>query len=457
MSRAATSLRLRLFVLILAPLVLVALGLGYWRFTVAQQTAEELFDRALMSAALAISRDVAISGGDALSPSTAALIADATGGEVFYHATGPGGIYVTGFAYPPRVPAPAAGGAYAPVFAEATYRGEPVRVLRITETVTIENLTGDATVTVWQRLAERNAFARSLAARAALLIGGLLAALALVVWFGVRIGLRPLADLQDAIDARSPDDLSPIRRPVPPEVGGIVATLNRLLGEVRGNIAAQAAFISDAAHQLRNPAAAIQSMSEALLAAETRPDHRSQAEALVRAARDATRLTEQLLSFERMRAGGGQEGWRAFDLNALVREVCTDAGAGVLRRGIEFSFTPHGRSLPVRGDRVFVAEAIKNLLDNALAHGGPGLSKIVVTTGTDRGLARATVADDGQGVPAELRARVTERFTQARPSNGAGLGLAIVKEVAERHGGWLKLGGDGAGLTAKVAFPLHRA
>lgn len=82
--RSTHSLRLRLFTLILVPLVLMATLLGYWRYTVAQRTAAELFDRALLSTALAISRDVAVSGGDALLHSTRELIADAAGGEVLY-------------------------------------------------------------------------------------------------------------------------------------------------------------------------------------------------------------------------------------------------------------------------------------------------------------------------------------------------------------------------------------
>ena len=101
MKRQSASLRLRLFALILIPLVLMAILLGIWRIQVAQRTSEELFDRTLLSAALAISRDVAVSGGDLLSFSTRDMVRDASGGEVFYHATGPGGSYMTGYAYPP--------------------------------------------------------------------------------------------------------------------------------------------------------------------------------------------------------------------------------------------------------------------------------------------------------------------------------------------------------------------
>ncbi|MFC6643067.1 sensor histidine kinase N-terminal domain-containing protein [Sulfitobacter profundi] len=77
------SLRSRLFMLILPPLLLLSIVLGFWRFEVAQRTSETLFDRSLLAAALAISRDVAISGGDALSPSTRDFVSDAGGGELF--------------------------------------------------------------------------------------------------------------------------------------------------------------------------------------------------------------------------------------------------------------------------------------------------------------------------------------------------------------------------------------
>ena len=81
--KVAQSLRTRLLILILTSLTIVACLLGYWRYTAALETAEELFDRSLLAATLAISRDVAVSEGDALSVTTRDLIAEAAGGQVF--------------------------------------------------------------------------------------------------------------------------------------------------------------------------------------------------------------------------------------------------------------------------------------------------------------------------------------------------------------------------------------
>ena len=431
--------------------MLMGLMLGYWRVSVAQDTAEKFFDRSLLSAALAISRDVAISGGDALLPSTSALIHDAAGGEVFYHATGPGGIYVTGYAYPPH-------GAISdidldtPHYFQAEYRGEAVQVLKIVERVTSDGVSGNATVTVWQRLSERGRFARQLAFRAAGLIGGLLLTLALVVWFGVARGLRPLLDLQQAIEVRSPDDLSQIRRPIPREAQGIVRTLNLLFAKVQDSMSAQQVFISNAAHQLRNPAASVQSMAESLRDAQNRGDQLQRIDDLVAAARASVRLTEQLLSMDRLRQPMPDNRRSKFDLAELLRSICADVGSEVLSRDIEFELIAPEHQIEMTGDQVFIAEAIKNVIDNALKHGGPNLRSILVRLRQSGDKAMITVQDDGRGLSPDESEAALGRFSQVEPSQGSGLGLSIASAVAERHGGKLVIDQveKGASLTLSV-------
>lgn len=451
-----TSLRLRLFTVILIPLILMAALLGYWRFTVAQSTAEELFDRSLLSAALAISRDVAVSGGDALSNSTRGLIGNSAAGEVFYHATGPNGIYVTGYAYPPVIQFDQLD-QYAPQYAIADYRDDPVRVLQITERVTIDNLTGDATVTVWQRLSDRNAFAQQLAIRAAALILALLVTLALVVWFGVQLGLRPLLNLKEAIDSRSPDDLSTIKRPVPIEAQAIVQTLNRLFGQMETSIQAQKNFISDAAHQLRNPAAAVQSMAEAVQNAPTQQDQNDRIAQLVLAARSSARVAEQLLSLDRLQQPLLDQPHTPFDLNALVQDICTEMGRFVLGKGIDFELIAPDGALSVLGDPVFVAEAIKNLIDNAMKHGGADLSAISVALTQSDDRAQVTIRDDGKGLTPADRDLAFRRFSQVEPSDGSGLGLAIAASIAERHHGSLTIDPVGLGASMTLSLPVAHA
>lgn len=448
----APSLRLRLFVLILAPLVAVAVLLGVWRFTGAQTTAEELFDRGLLAAALAISRDVAISEGDALSPRTRALISDVGGGEVFYHVTGPGGIYVTGYAYSPVWPSTGPTGE--PEYRVAHYRGEPVRVLRMAEITTIANLTGETVVTVWQRVADRDRFAAALAWRAFALIGGLMATLAVVVWFGVQWGLRPLYDLKEAIEQRTPKDLGLIRRHVPKELQGIVATLNRLFGQVDHSIQSHEAFISDAAHQLRNPASALLSLAETLPGVTDREERRRRERALIGAARKSARLAEQLLSVERLRHGYSLPD-PVFDPVEMAEEVCADLAPTALARDIDFFFSTRiTGEVAMRGDRVLLAAAFSNLIDNALQHGGPDLSRIAVSLERAKDLLHLVVFDDGAGLPPEQVPVALSRFGQLQPGVGSGLGLAIVDEVARHHGGAIRFDPVPEGTRAVMEVPL---
>lgn len=446
----ALSLRMRLFLLILPPLLLVSVLLGIWRFEVAQRTSEDLFDRSLLAAALAISRDVAISEGDALSPQTRRFISDAGGGEIFYHVTGPGGIYVTGYAYPPRSEEPV--NKEAPQFFVAHYRGEPVRVMRMSETTTIGNLTGETAVTVWQRVSDREAFAAALALRAAALMAGLMLALALVVWFGVQIGLRPLNDLQDAIQRRSPGDLGQIRRPVPKEVSGIVATLNRLFSQVQGSFEAHQAFISDAAHQLRNPASALLSLAETLPGVRDAAERRAHEQSLVSAARKSARLANQLLSLERLRYEGARACER-FDLSDLAAKVCSDLGPAVLSRDLEFEFARASEPLIAEGDPVLIGEAVTNLIENALTHGGPEMTRITVRTQRGEGEAVLLVEDDGIGIPADQVDTAFRRFGQLRSGEGSGLGLSIVQDVMRRHEGSVRLQSSGQGTLVCMSLP----
>ncbi len=445
------SLRLRLVLVILPPLLLVAVLLGWWRFEVAQRTSEDLFDRSLLSAALAISRDVAISEGDALSPGTRRVISNAGGGELYYHVTGPGGIYVTGYAYPPRPETRVARDA--PFYYVADYRGEEMRVLRMIESRTIGNLSGDAVVTVWQRIADRRAFAHELALRAAALIAALIAALTLVIWFGVQLGLRPLNDLQQAIRRRSPDDLAPIRRPVPTEVSGIVSTLNRLLGQVQHSIETHQAFISDAAHQLRNPASAVLALAETLPDVHDPKARAARQQELIAAARWSARLSEQLLSLERLRYDDASA-MTPVDLNAVVEDACRAFAPKALSRDLDFVLASAPEPLPVMGNPVLLGEAVTNLLENALKHGGAEMQAISVRSISADGRAVVLVEDDGVGIPAHQAEAAFRRFSQLRNGAGSGLGLAIVEQVARKHGGETGLDLAPRGTCVRFEIPL---
>lgn len=113
-------------------------------------------------------------------------------------------------------------------------------------------------------------------------------------------------------------------------------TLNRLLGQVETSISAHQTFISDAAHQLRNPAAAVQSMAESVKNAPTDKDRDQRISELVKAARKSARVGDQLLSLDRLQKPVQTGQFEDFELCEVVRETCADIGPEVLSQGVDF-------------------------------------------------------------------------------------------------------------------------
>jgi two-component system sensor histidine kinase TctE len=448
-----SSLRLRLVAIILGPLLLIALLVGGWAATDAQRRASEDFDLSLLAAALAVSRDVALSGGDALSPETNALLQDTSGGRVFYHAYAPDGVFVTGFATPPVPDTGLQTPANGQLYFDGRYLGQPVRVLRFIDAMQIDGVSGEFTFTVWQHTELRDAIARDLSVRTFFVMASLVGTVALVVWFGVRSGLRPLLSLENAIARRSPEDLAPIRRQVPVEAKGIVQTLNRLLGQVASTLTAKDEFVSNAAHQLRNPIAGVVAMSEAVASARTLPQMQARSRELAVASRAVGDLANKLLTLERARVPGGLTRLEPVDLVALLHDIVDRLLPVAEGAGVSVTLdAPDGTAVIVNGDPTMLGEAMTNLIENALAHGGPDLTRVAValTTGADGVV--LTVHDDGRGIPPDAYGKARERFGQVSPSEGTGLGLAIADAVAERHGGQLVLAGQG-GLKAQLILP----
>lgn len=449
------SLRVRLILIILFPLLFIALVIGIFAFDDAQNRASDRFDRSLLSAVLAVSRDVAVSGGDALSPETNALLRDTSGGRVFYHVYAPDGVFVTGYASPP-VPVTDLGAQdNGQQFFDGTYLGESVRVLRFVDAMQIDGLSGQFTFTVWQNTALRAEIVRDLSWRTFRIMASLVLAVALVVWFGVRIGLRPLLDLEAAIAQRNSDELTPIRRKVPSEATGIVSTLNGLLGQVASSMQAKDDFISNAAHQLRNPIAGVVAMSEATQSAKTLKDMKHRSAELVIAAHHASDLANKLLALERAKAKGPE--LETFRLADLVEDVFHQYQPKCADQKVELHLNVAEADVSASGDLTMLREALSNLIDNALKHGGPTLGRISLSGRVRHGEIYLSVLDDGQGIAPQNVKTAKERFGQVQPSSGSGLGLAIAEVTAQQHGGKLEILTTPDGFCVTIRFPRESA
>lgn len=437
MNSLTHSLRLRLLALILLPLLLVSVLALSWQYRQSTQSAEAIFDRNLTVLALAISRDVVIAGGDTLSPATIALFAEASGAPFKSHVRGPDGSFVSGYSPPPIPPVNTTIKVNEPVMFETTYRGRQMRVAQLRERATIDQISGFIVVTVWQDIEQRHAFVRELAMRGVFLATVLIITVCIVVLFGIRLGLRPLLALEHAITKRSTQDLSPIRRQVPDEVKGVVMRLNELFAKVTAEQQQKDRFISNAAHQLRNPLASILALAEVAKRAKTASDARKRSAELVEASRQAVHLSEQLLSYERLR--GVAPTTLPTDINALIEQTLARFAEmnpiRVTSGNIEFTFqqSPGVPLIPL--DALLMEQAIENIIDNALRYGGADLTEICITIGYNGTDVEIDIGNDGTAIPDAQRYLIFERFAQAEPHSGAGLGLAIVHEICALHGG----------------------
>src|SRR5262249_9398186 len=148
-------------------------------------------------------------------------------------------------------------------------------------------------------------------------------------------------------------------------------------------------------------------------------------------------------------SGARRAGFRAVDLAPLVAQVAEVYEALAEEKGVEI-VVDAPVPLEVTGDPDMIAQAVGNLLDNAIKYAPE--TRIVLSLGLrEGGLAAITVADHGPGVPEAEREKVVERFHRgdaSRGSPGLGLGLAEVAAVAKLHGGALELGDNAPGLKA---------
>ncbi len=449
---ASLSLRARLTAVILIPLILVAIIVGAWAYRDAQQNAADRFDRSLLSTALAISRDIAVNGGDALSEDTRDLLRDTSGGSVFYHVYAPDGVFVTGYATPP-VPPNAQDGTSAQYY-DAEYLSGDVRALRLAQQASVDGLSGLFTFTVWQSTGVRDGFVRTRTTPVFAIIATLIGALVIIVWFGVRRGLAPLMSLEGAIARRSVDDLSPIRRAIPQEVSGIVDRFNNLLGELSSSIKAKDAFISDASHQLRNPIAGVIALTDSVANAKDLKTAQHRVKDLRAAVHDVGRLTNSLLTLERLKAGPSDAAATLFDatqvLRSAARTVQSQTSTGRLQFDAEFPDSP----CMVNGDPVMVEQAVLNVLNNAVVHGGAGLTRLQLRATCTGDNLHVLVEDDGKGIEPTDFEKALGRFSQVSPSAGSGLGLPIAAAVMHNHGGAISLERSDLAFRVRMTLPL---
>ena len=300
-----------------------------------------------------------------------------------------------------------------------------------------------------------------------------LGAAMLLGWWLVRVGLRPLADVERTAEAIADGELHqrvPVEHPKT-EVGRLATVLNTMLGRIQEAFAERdeteaelresedrmRRFVGDASHELRTPLAAVSAYAELL--DDGVVDNEQDRDRVVDNIRDETArmgtLVQDLLLLARMDEGRPM----ACEPTELVSLVA-DAIHAATTVGPQWPVTlKAGQPVELCGDGEKLRQVVANLLGNVRMH-TPAGTRTVVTVRAEAGEAVIEVADDGPGLTDEQAARVFERFYRAdksrsRAHGGAGLGLSIVAAIVEAHGGSVSAApAPGGGAVFTVRLPL---
>ena len=248
------------------------------------------------------------------------------------------------------------------------------------------------------------------------------------------------------------------------EFDDLAAGLNGMLDRLERSIGSLRHAGDAIAHDLRSPLTRLRTRLEvAMLEVEAgKSDPKA---ALAQALEDADgvlRTFNAVLAISRLQAVGAAPDQTTFDPGKLASDVSELYEPACEDLGLDFK-AELAPGLSVRANREFLAQALANLLDNAVKYTPPGGAVMLRVRRRSSGEVEFSVTDTGPGVPDDQRERVVERFVRlenSRNQPGAGLGLPLVAAVAQAHGGRLELdegpgrvGEMGPGLRAALVLP----
>lgn len=457
------SLRRRVTVWLLPPLVLLLAVNAVLSYRSALEAANLAYDRSLWASIKSIGERSYMRNGEVvvdLPHSALEIFAEGAQERVFYAVIGPDGSLLTGY---PDIPVPQPLAAEGVVkTADAIYKGDAVRTGVMRKRLYDPAVKGDDSILVL--VAEttetrtdlaRHLFFDSLRRQLALIgLGVLLVLVALGTAF------RPLLRLRDTIRKRSEEDLTPVApEHVPSEIRPLIDAINHHMARLSAMLEARKRFLADAAHQLRTPLTVLGTQAEYGLRQDEPEEMRRTLVGIGRSIRSAQRLTNQMLALSRAEAVNGLIRERSrLDFADLVREVALELSSLALRRQIDLAYEGLRGGLMVAGNDSMLREMVANLIDNAIRYTPTG-GQVTVIVAREADEAVTVIRDSGPGIPEAEREKVFQRFYRSldqSDTEGSGLGLAIVREICAAHAGRVTFdpGPGGRGLAFTVRLPV---
>ncbi|BAN36115.1 signal transduction histidine kinase [Sulfuricella denitrificans skB26] len=452
--KSGHSLRQLLLGWLLPPLVLLLVAGAITAYQITLSAATQAYDRALLDGALALAKQIRVENGQTVLDlpliAQQVLLTDKYD-HIYYLVQGSHGEFIAGhrgLPLPEEKPLEENR-----IYYDGFFHGEKVRIAALF----IPSETGQVHVLMGETLVKRNKLIWEI------LLGMLAPQVLLVaatiglVWFGVKRGLAPIERLRNEIAARSQHDLRPVQgEQAPTEVQPMVEALNTLLEKLGTVMGAQQRFISDAAHQLRTPLAALQAQVDLALHQKNDGDLRLTLQHLFAATERTVHLANQLLTLARAEPAGHLPGeMQPVDLSQIAQECAEEWVPRALVKNIDLGFELE----PARiiGIPLLIRELLANLLDNAIRYTPVG-GNITVRTIAQAHASVLEVEDNGPGIPTSDTDAVFERFYRIKgsPGDGCGLGLAIVREIARTHSALAesKIPPTGQGTLMRAIFPV---
>ncbi len=424
------------------PLLVLLLCSAVGSFTLARYFAGQVYDRWLLDSAMSLSELVKVQNGRAVmevTPAMSRMFTWDTVDEVHGEVVDAAGTRLYGD-LAEALPRPAQTADEDAVYYDARLRGQAVRMVEVLVPTTGGH---QVRLRVAETLRKRHRLERKLLMTSVPFQAAILALAAWLAWSGTGAAARHANQVARRLASPRPDPLAPLdpQQEAPRELWPAVEAYNALLQRLDAMQAAQRRFVSNAAHQLRTPLAAMQVELESSLRQQ---DPQAQQLALSGTLAGLSRLqhlVNQLLLLSRSEdAQGASLPLQVLDVATLARTVVERYADRALAAGVDLGYEGADDGVPVRGDAPLLREALGNLLDNALRYGAVR-GMITLSVQRDADGVQVWVDDDGAGIDAAERGRVTERFYRASSQgDGCGLGLAIVAEIAQRHGAALEIG-----------------
>jgi two-component system sensor histidine kinase QseC len=316
---------------------------------------------------------------------------------------------------------------------------------------TIVDMDKGMRVAVGDRIGMRDRLVRDL-------IAGLLAPaililplLGLLIWLSLGRGLVPLNAVAKDIAARDGNDMQPILSSrAPLEVRPLLDALNSLLIKVETAQRHEKEITAFAAHELRTPLAGLKTQAQIALTADD-PEIRTGALRQILISVDrASRLVRQLLTLTRLESDAEPLSLAKINVGHVVRDVIRRQSVSA---GQEVTIAPALDTMLIETERDSLDLIIRNLHENAVEHTDGGSHICWKALEDGRGL---VIEDDGSGIPENELSLVTRRFYRGtrKSTNGTGLGLTIAEMAARRLGAELKLKNlpGGRGLSAEIIW-----